>query len=185
MRLALYTLPRAEVLKPLTPAQLAYSDLRIPGQAVSTWGGSCDLQAQYGRLFGGKPLDLKLHYVLPHYHALGAGFELAIFGGPHDGEPLVELGAFSSDPFGFTFDPPIDLTGATGLSFECRFDNPRDEVVRWGIGDQEMCEALMFFESPMVFTAGIGETTIEGSEGEVKTFSGDCGVLAFPFDPQN
>jgi hypothetical protein len=185
LRLALYTLPRAEVVKPLTPAQLAYSDLRIPAKSVSWFRGTCDIAASYADLFPAETFDLKLHYVLPHYHDLGAGFEVSIVGGPRDGELIVDGGAFSSDPFGFTFDPPIDLTGATGLHFGCRFDNPRDKVVRWGIGDQEMCEALLFFESPMAFSAGVGETTSETVVDGEKVFSGECAVAGFPFDPMD
>jgi len=183
LRLALYTLPRAEVSKPLTPAQLVYGDLKIPGKATSWFGSTCDLATAYGNLFDGQPLAMKLHYVLPHYHALGAGFDLAIVGGPKDGLSIVDLGAFSSDPFGFAFDPPIDLAGATGLKFGCTFDNPRDEVVKWGIGDKEMCEALLFFESPMAFSAGVSQTNSETSEGDVQVYSGACGVAGFKFDP--
>ena len=183
LRLALYTIPRAEVTIPLTPAQLIYGDLKIPAKAVSRFGSTCDLQSTYGGLFDGAPLEAKLHYVLPHYHNLGAGFDLSIVGGPRDGDQIVALGAYSSDPFGFAFDPPIDLAGATGLSFGCTFDNPRDEVVRWGIGDQEMCEALLFFESPMAFSAGVSQTASQTTEGETEVFTGTCGVAGFVFDP--
>jgi len=183
LRLNLYTMPRAEVTIPLTPAQLIYGDLKIPGKSTSWFGSTCDLAATYGGLFEGQPLAMKLHYVLPHYHSLGAGFDLTIVGGPKDGQSIVALGAFSSDPFGFAFDPPIDLAGATGLKFGCTFENPRDEVVRWGIGDQEMCEALLFFESPMAFSAGVSQTNSETSEGDLQVFSGQCGVAGFKFDP--
>lgn len=183
LRLAIYTLPRADVVTPLTPAQLIYGALAIPPEATSWFGATCDLATSYARLFDGAPLDIKVHYVLPHYHDLGAGFDLTIVGGPRDGERIVDLGAYSSDPFGFAFDPPIDLAGANGLRFGCTFDNPRDEVVRWGIGDQEMCEALLFLESPMAFSAGVNKTESETTEGDVRVFSGACGVAAFGFDP--
>lgn len=183
LRLAIYTLPRADVTIPLTPAQLIYGALAIPPEARSWFGATCDLSTSYDRIFDGAPMAIKIHHVLPHYHDLGAGFDLSIVGGPRDGERIVDLGAYSSDPFGFAFDPPIDLTGATGLRFGCTFDNPRDEVVRWGIGDQEMCEALLFLESPMAFSAGVNATKTETTEGDVQVFSGDCGVAAFAFDP--
>lgn len=190
LRLTIHTLPEADVVTPLTPAQLVYSDLAIPPQATSTFGGTCDLASSYAALFDGKALDIKLHYVLPHYHDLGDGFQLQLVGGPRDGDTIVDLGAYSSDPFGFAFDPPIDMTGTTGLSFACRFKNPRDATVRWGIGDQEMCEALLFFESPMAFSAGVNQTasesTVSGGEDDgLRVFEGNCGVLAFPYDPRN
>jgi hypothetical protein len=185
LRLAIYTLTRAEVVTPLTPAQLIYGALAIPPEARSWFGATCDLATSWARFFDDAPMGIKIHYVLPHYHDLGAGFDLSIVGGPRDGERIVELGAYASDPFGFAFDPPIDLAGATGLRFGCTFDNPRDEVVRWGIGDQEMCEALLFLESPMAFSAGVNKTGSETTEGEVQVFTGECGVAAFPFDPLN
>lgn len=189
LRLTIHTLPRAEVVTPLSPGQLVYSDLAIPGKATSTFGGTCDMATTYASLFDGKPLDVKLHYVLPHYHDLGDGFEVRLVGGPRDGEKIVDLGSYSTDPFGFAFDPPIDMTGATGLSFKCRYRNPRDATVHWGIGDQEMCEALLFFESPMAFTAGVtktlSETTVpDGEDAGVREFTGECGVIGFPFDPK-
>lgn len=184
LRLDIYTLPRAEVTIPLTPAQLIYSDLAIPGQARSRFGATCDLAASWASVFPSQPFSMKLHYVLPHYHDLGAGFDLTIVGGPRDGERIVDLGAFSSDPFGFAFDPPLDLAGATGLDFGCTFQNPREDVVRWGIGDQEMCEALLFFESPLAFSAGVSRSDAEVvTEGDVQRFTGACNVLGFPFDP--
>lgn len=190
LRMTIHTLPESEVLTPLTPAQLIYTDLQIPGKATSTFSGTCDLAASWSGLFPGEPMDIKVHYVLPHYHDLGDGFEVALVGGPRDGEKIVELGSYSTDPFGFAFDPPIDLSEATGLSFTCRFKNPRDATVRWGIGDQEMCEALLFLESPMAFSAGVNTTSTEstisgGVDDGVRVFGGECGVLAFPYDPRD
>jgi len=182
LRITLHTLPRAEVTRPLTPAQVVYSDLQIPPQATSYFGATCDLAKAYTNLVAG-PMTMKLHYVLPHYHALGAGFEVQIVGGARDGEVIVDLGAFRDEPFGFAFDPPIDLGDATGLRWGCKFDNPTDEVVRWGIGDQEMCEGLLFLESPIAFSAQTRATESHSTVEGVETFSGACDVLAFPFDP--
>jgi len=188
LRLTMHTLPRADVKTPLTPAQLIYTDLAIPGQATSEFSGSCDLAKPFGELFEGQGLNMKLHYVLPHYHDLGDGFDVSIVGGARDGEKIVELGSYTTDPFGFAFDPPIDMAGADGLAFTCRFKNPRDATVRWGIGDQEMCEALLFFESPMAFSAGVSDTTDEsvvegGVDDGVRKFTGTCNVLGFPYNP--
>lgn len=182
LRLTLHTLPRAEVTIPLTPAQLIYSDLEIPPETQSWFGATCDIDTAYRNTVG-RPLDAKLHYVLPHYHALGAGFEITIVGGPRDGEKIVDLGAYTNDPFGFAFDPPIDLTGATGLRWGCKFDNPTDEEVNWGIGDQEMCEGLLFLDSPMAFVGSTSETSERETVNGLSTFSGGCSVTGFPFTP--
>ncbi|MCC6625071.1 MAG: hypothetical protein IT385_27745 [Deltaproteobacteria bacterium] len=184
LRLTIHTLPRDAVTIPLTPAQVIYSDLAIPPESESYFGSTCDLRSAYTTVIGDEPpFSMKLHYVLPHYHALGAGFEVIIVGGSRDGEVIVDLGAYRDEPFGFAFDPPIDLGDATGLRWGCKFDNPTADVVRWGIGDQEMCEGLFFLESAIAFSAQTTETATESEVGGVKTFSGACNVLAFPFDP--
>jgi len=184
LKMTLHTLPPEEVRTRLVPAQLVYSDLAIPAAQRSLAGGVCDLDAAHRGLFGGAPLDLKIHYILPHYHALGDSFSVSVVGGPEDGRQLVELGAYTTDPYGYLFNPPIDLAGATGVKFACGWDNPRDEVVRWGIGDQEMCEGLMFIESEMAFSAQINETQSVETVGGLEYHTGECNVLAFPFDTE-
>lgn len=182
LQMSLHVLRPEEVELRLVPAQFVYSDLAIPPLQRSLAGGDCDLDAASRELLDGKPLAMKIHYVLPHYHALGASFDLRIIGGPRDGESLVHLGAYSTDPYGFIFNPPVDLTGATGLHFECGWNNPRDEVIHWGIGDQEMCEALLFIESDIAFSGQVGQTTDITTEGGLEYHTGKCNVLAFPFD---
>lgn len=182
LKMHLHTLPPEDVTIRLVPAQLVYSDLAIPPLQRSLAGGECDLDAAHRSLFGGAPLDIKIHYVLPHYHALGDSFDLRVLGGPEDGRELVHLGAYTTDPYGFIFNPPIDLAGAQGLSFSCGWDNPRDEVIHWGIGDREMCEGLMFIESKMAFSAQVQQTEDVSTVNGLEYHSGQCNVLAFPFD---
>ena len=90
---------------------------------------------------------------------------------------------------GKTFDPPLDLTGATGFRYWCAYDNPRDEQVGWGIGDQEMCEVLGYADSGMLFDAWTARTqpgelvenVAERFGGhvpdDVPVYSGPCSVL--------
>jgi len=181
LRMTIYALPPEDVTVRLVPAQFVYGDLAIPPEQRSYAGADCDLDGPHRNLFDGAPLDMKIHYFLAHYHDLGHGFDLRVLGGPEDGRRIVDLGAYSAEPMGFTFNPPIDLAGATGLSFGCAFDNPRDEVVRRGIGDQEMCDALLFVEAGMAFSAQVGETTTVETVDEMEHHSGPCGVAAFPF----
>jgi len=181
LRMTLHALPTDEIQTKLTPAQLIYTALAIPPLSRSTAGATCDLEAEHQKLFK-TPLDMKVHYILPHYHAMGESFDVTIIGGPNDGMKLVDHGGYNAEPLGYLFDPPIDLKGATGLSFTCGFNNPRDEVVTWGIGDQEMCEALLFVESTMAFSAGVSETaTIETIES-IEAHSGTCNVSGFAFN---
>ena len=179
--MTLHALDTDEIETRLTPAQLIYNALAIPPLIRSTAGATCDLEAEHQKLFK-EPLDMKVHYILPHYHALGESFDVTVIGGPNDGMKLVDHGGYNAEPLGYVFDPPIDLKGATGLSFTCGFNNPRDEVVIWGIGDQEMCEALLFVESTMAFSAGVTETaTIETIES-IEAHSGTCNVTGFSFN---
>ncbi len=160
MRVKLSTIPPDEVTAPLTPLRLTYFDLTLPPRAKSQFGASCDLGPTHERIAGGS-LDLKLHYILPHYHYLGYRFDLRLSGGPDDGENLYALDAAWGEPLGHTFDPPIDFAarGATGVHFACGFDNPRDVEVGWGIGDQEMCVALGFAETTVAFDGSVDLST--------------------------
>ncbi|MBK6843226.1 MAG: hypothetical protein IPG88_13115 [Gemmatimonadetes bacterium] len=49
---------------------MQYRDLAIPGERESRFTGVCDLSVAHG-LVSLQPLDLRLHYILPHYHYLG------------------------------------------------------------------------------------------------------------------
>jgi hypothetical protein len=184
LTLRLYTLATDKVKVKLTPFRLSYFPLDIPPKATSEFAASCDIDAAFQNA-GKKPLDMKLHYVLPHYHTLGHNFRIGINGGERDGETLYELGTFTADPFGKVFDPPIDLAGAKGLDFSCTFLNPRDEAVGWGIGDQEMCLMLGFAESTIAFDASVQENEVVGPDADgVVQNTGSCGVAGFPFSQQ-
>lgn len=182
LRLSLATLPEAQVKARLAPMRLGYADLRIPPQATSEFAGRCDLRAAYrGGAFPGE-FQMKLHYVLPHYHDLGSQFRLQLAGGARDGEELYLLKGGFGEPMGKTFDPPVDLSVADGLRYGCSYKNPRTEEVRWGIGDQEMCEMLGFVESPMAFDAWVRKGAAAGMAKEVALFQGPCEVSAFRSD---
>jgi hypothetical protein len=118
-----------------------------------------------------------LYWVLPHYHELGNYFKLEIIGGERDGEELFELAGFNAEANGQAFNPPVDMTGATGFRFTCGFDNPRSESVGWGIGDQEMCVMLGFVEADAMIDATVrdGNHVVETRDGIVYQ-EGDCGV---------
>ena len=78
--------------------------------------------------------------------------------------------------------PPIDLAGSQGLRFGCEFENPRDERVGYGIGDQEMCEMLGFAESPLVFETTVRSNVPDGTDGAVQKFTGPCSILTIVWD---
>ena len=164
----------------VAPFRLDYHDLQIPPLKASRFRMDCNLTTPFESQTG-RPLDLKLYYVLPHFHELGNAFETRIFGGPRDGELLHEFEQFNAEPNGKAFDPPIDLTGATGLSMTCGYDNPRREPVGYGIGDQEMCVMLGFADSPILMDAAVREDTeMVADEFGVARFTGPCVVTPVP-----
>jgi hypothetical protein len=169
----------------LAPFRLTYYDLDIPANAKSRFTGVCsDFAADY-QATTGTPLDLKLHYALPHYHYLGDYFDLSIIGGPLDGTSAHSISGFNGEANGKTFDPPLDLTGSTGLRFTCGFDNWRDVNVGWGIGDQEMCVMLGLAETEILMDVSVnGGTTAVGQTDGVFEYEASCNFFGIPKDLQ-
>jgi hypothetical protein len=180
--ITLYSIPRADVRVRLAPFHLDYHALDIPPMAVSRFTGDCDLTQAWMSAAGTTP-NAKIYYILPHTHALGSRFFVELRGGPGDGMRLMDLRGFGGEARGRAYDPPIDISGSSGFRFGCEFDNPRAESVKWGFGDQEMCEMLGFAESPVVFESRVSQGQPAGSDGATQLFSGSCETLAVPFDP--
>ena len=83
------------------------------------------------------------------------------------------------------FDPPLDLTGVTGMRFTCGYDNWRDVNVGWGIGDQEMCVMLGLAEiEDHVGRVGHRRDQAVGMTDGVVEYEGPCGILAVPKNPE-
>lgn len=163
-----------------TPFRLSYVDLDIPALTESRFVGECDLEETYQVKTGG-PLSMKIYWVLPHYHYLGNYFDLSVMGGPDDGKNLYRLDGFDASANGKTFDPPVDLTGATGLRYACGYDNWRDEDVGWGIGDQEMCALLGLVDAEVMMDVSVlAGSQIVGVEDGIQINTGPCGVLSVP-----
>ncbi|MFO0760821.1 MAG: hypothetical protein U0359_30370 [Byssovorax sp.] len=180
-RLTLYTLDPSAVKIKLAPFHVTYEKLDIPPHATSRFYSDCQLDTKFQGI-AKSPFDMKIYYVLPHTHALGTRFFLQLSGGKNDGQTILDVNGFNSEARGRAYDPPVDTTGATGLRFGCEFDNPRDVDVHWGFGDQEMCEALGFAESPVAFESRVSEVTPDGTDGPIPVFTGACNTLAFKWD---
>ncbi len=150
IRFDIDTIPEEEVTTVLSAMSFTNNHLAIAPRIESRHRMECDLDETYQREFGHGP-DFEIYYVLPHYHELGNYFRLELVGGERDGEVLYEVDAAVGDWLGKSFDPPIEVTGATGVRMVCGYDNPRDETVGYGIGDQEMCVFLAYTNSPLRF----------------------------------
>ncbi len=183
LRMSLGLIHPSDVEVILTPFRLTYYTLDIPPLVQSRFTTDCDLTTPFESV-AQRPLDLKLYWVLPHYHELGNHFRVEILGGPRDGELIHSLDTFNAEPNGKALDPPLDLTGATGLRLTCGFSNPRDESVGWGIGDQEMCVMLGLADSDVLMDAYMGGmNNVDGEVDGVVMNHGECTGLGIPRNP--
>ncbi|MDC3960835.1 hypothetical protein KEG38_43685 [Polyangium jinanense] len=180
LTLTLYGIPKEEVKHKLTPFHLDYHGLAIPPHAKSRFYGECAMEGPFAA--SGNTFDQKVYYILPHTHTMAKRFFLEIMGGPRDGETILELSAYNGEAHGRVYEKPIDMTGAEGYRFGCEYDNPRDETVVWGFGDEEMCELLGFAESSVGFEAVISSAQEVGTDGDLRLFSAPCVTYAFPWD---
>jgi hypothetical protein len=161
------------------PFRLSYTDLEITAFSESWFSGDCDFSGIYESQ-ADRPLDLKLYYVLPHYHYLGSYFDLTVLGGPRDGESVFRLDGFNASGNGQAYPDPIDLTGATGFRFTCGYDNWRDVDIGWGIGDQEMCVMLGLADSAVLLDGSVSNGAPVGEDAGVLLNEGACGVVGLP-----
>jgi hypothetical protein len=121
-------------------------------------------------------------FTSPTTHALGSRYFLEVFGGPNDGQTIIDVRGFNGEARGRFYEPPIDMAGATGFRFGCEFDNPRPEEVNWGFDDQEMCENLGFMSADFVFESRVSTVESAGMDGDIPVFTGACSTLAVPYD---
>lgn len=181
LRMALELVHPRTVEVVVAPFRFSYYDLNIPAGQRSGFSSACSFNADYANAVGGA-LDIKLYYVLPHFHYLGDAFSVDVIGGPEDGRNLYTLNGFDAGANGRAFDPPVDLAGADGLRFYCGFDNWRDKSIGWGIGDQEMCVMLGLADSRAIMDLSVqdGASQVVGVDGEVLLNEGPCTAFALP-----
>jgi hypothetical protein len=182
LRMQIQAIPAASVVTDLKFLRMQYHDLHIPAQSQAEFSMSCDFATPYQQMVG-TPFDMKVYYILPHYHSLGTRLDVKLFGGPQDGQVIFQHFGYDGQPGGRTYNPPIDVsgTGAVGLTMTCAFDNPRDVPVGWGIGDQEMCVSGIFAD--MGFTLADGEANdgtgmVTSMQGTTVYASAPCVVHA-------
>ncbi len=180
-RMSLDIIHPADVEVLLKPFRLSYFELDIPPNSEARYTAECDLDTLAREVTGG-PLDVQLYWVLPHYHYRGNYFRAEIIGGPRDGELLHTIDRFNAEANGKMLDPPVDLTGATGIRMTCGFANPTDEEIGWGIGDQEMCVMLGLARMDVLMDAWVDADTHgdDGIEDGIHRRSGPCEGLAVP-----
>lgn len=172
-----------DVARVAAPFRLFYDDLHIRPGGRSDFTTTCDLATPFAQARG-RPLELSLYYILPHYHGLGRRFEIELAGGPREGESVYRLDGFDGLAHGRAFDPPLDLAaaGATGFRLRCTFDNASPTEVGYGLADGEMCMALGFADVDALFDAGAtrGDSVVGVSPEGVERHEAPCEVLTLP-----
>ncbi|MDC0670285.1 hypothetical protein [Nannocystis radixulma] len=178
LRMALDIIHPRDVDVVLAAMHLDYRDLAIPANKRSRFTGACSFKSTFEKATG-KPFEMKLYHVLPHYHYLGEYFGLQVLGGARDGEFLFQLDGFNGDANGRTFDPPVDLADADGLRFACGFNNWLSKDIGYGIGDQEMCMMLGLVDARVMIESRVTEgTQLVGVDGEVLLNEAECANYA-------
>jgi hypothetical protein len=184
MHIALTTVPPDQVSASMAPTRLSYIDLALPPESRSSFSTECAIGDTHQEQMG-EPWTYVLYYALSHYHVLGVYAQLELVGGQRDGEVVFRHDGYGEN-LGIAIDPPLDVaaTGATGLRFTCGFDNPREQEVGWGIGDQEMCVLALQADTNMGFDGsvigGAGEQ-LDTVDGEIR-YGGPCAGIGIPWD---
>jgi hypothetical protein len=179
-KIALTPIPQAEVTTTLAGISFQNQALALPPNRESRFGVECDLAPRHEALFSRAP-DFKIYYGLAHYHELGTGLTVEAVKPDGTTATVFSTATQIGDTLGGPVAPAFDMTGYTKLRFHCNFYNPRADVVRWGIGDQEMCVFLAFSDSPYNWGGGVTEETEPLNPVEVGNamhYSNPCTVYA-------
>ncbi len=178
-RMGLELLHPRDVKQVAVPWRLDNSDLRIPGESEVRFDTTCSLKPRYEQKTG-EEFAPKIYWILPHYHALGNYFRVDVVR-PDGEETIVELEGFNAEANGIEFDPPIDLTGATGLRFSCGYFNPYPTTTWYGLtGDDEMCTLLAFTDAQLRLNTSVFDHPETDTVDGIETKYGDCSVLWLP-----
>jgi hypothetical protein len=181
LALTLRPIAQSEVTHVLAALSFENESIALPPHAKSRFTVECDLEPRHEALFG-RPVDFKLYYALPHYHALGIGETFEAIRDDGTADTIWETASRIGDRLGGTIDPPFDMTGHGKLRFDCEFDNPRDTTVGWGVGDQEMCIIVAYTDSTYTWGGGVVTPDDPGSgvmgvDGVVDFTAPACQVL--------
>lgn len=170
-----------DVTVKLKTMALMYRPLALPPRRKSEVSVECDIGDLHQRLVG-TPVDFNIFYSLPHYHSLGKGYEVVAVGGPSGDVVIASSNGQIGEPLGQNIEPAFSLEGFQKVRFTCKFDNPTDATVRWGIGDGEMCVWQGFTDSIYKWggQTSPGGTTQMVDDGEIVHFTHPCDMYGFP-----
>ncbi len=179
VHLEIQTLASDEVKVALQSFHMEYDAINVPPHQSARYTAHCDVASDYKKVTG-KTFSPRLYFLMPHTHATSTHFFANVLGGSHDGESLLDLGAFDSAARGHQFTPPIDLGAAQGFVFGCEYTNPYDQPILWGTGKNEMCELFGFADIPSFFQSRVSTGSPAGMDGDVPMFTGNCNNDVYP-----
>ena len=171
--------PAAEAEVVLAPLALSYYPLDLPPLAASEFTTACDLADVQGA-----PLDFSIHFVQPHYHALGTGMRIESYRKSGGSALIYQTNRLIGEPMGATLSPAVPLAGADGIRVTCSYTNPGTEAVGFDASEQgEMCVLFALTDSPMRWIGGVlpeSDTMPIHSttDSAIQAFKGDCQVFA-------
>lgn len=154
--------------------------LALPPLMNSKFSVECDLSEAHQQNLH-RPVDFKIYYALAHYHELGTGLAVSAVKPNGETTEIYSTTTAVGDTLGGPVSPLFDMTGYTKVRFSCDFYNPRTNVVRWGVGDQEMCVFLAFTDSTYNFGGGVldeEEPQNPAMVGNQMTYENPCVVFA-------
>lgn len=178
--IALTPIAEAAVTTTLAGVSFENQALALPAQMGSRFTVECDLGPRHQAIFGRAP-DFKLYYALAHYHELGTKLTIDAVRPDGSSAQVYSTAHHVGDVLGGPLDPLFDMTGFTKLRMSCEYVNPRPDVVRWGVGDQEMCVFLAFSDSTYNWAGGVTSRTAPENpvlDGAMMTYTNPCAVFA-------
>jgi len=174
----LHTLAPEQAVTRLSPLALSYYPLALPAASRSEFTTDCDLATP-----NGAPLDFRVHYLAPHYHALGMGMSIESYDASGRSKMIYQTDRPIGETLGRSLEQPFDLTGAQGIRFSCRYQNHLPRTIGFGSGQaDEMCVLFAFTDSPRRMIGGVLRGTenrpVEKADTTMPTFTSTCRVLA-------
>ncbi len=126
-----FTIEESTLVHELGAFLWLFQKFEIPPNTTMTVTGDCDL-----------PGDHPMHVVslLPHMHKLGRALDATYKGGPFDTMKFLDSPGYDPDNGVLVqYDPPVDLTVTSGITFSCTWQNTLNRTIVEGVGDNEMC----------------------------------------------
>jgi hypothetical protein len=176
------SLAESHVETPLSAISFQNQALALPTGKQSRFAVECEI-AQWHRKELGRELDFRIYYALAHYHELGTGLTLDAIRADGSSANIFTTAARAGDSLGGPIAPSFDMSGFAKLRMSCEVYNPRSQVVRWGIGDQEMCMFLAFSDSSYLWGGGAMTKDTPSTEtqvGNVLQYTSPCQLFALP-----